>query len=62
VYADLVQGTFIAFAIIFGLWIVKDIIFWLITRKKCNVDALADELAGRGSVIKANAQKDTSNV
>lgn len=58
---SLIQSTFIALAIILGIWIVKDIILWLITRKKCTVNALVDEIGGRGSVIKANAEQDTSN-
>jgi hypothetical protein len=58
---SLIQGTFLALAIILGMWIVKDVVFWLITRKKCNVNDLVDELASRGSVIKANAEKDTNS-
>ena len=58
---SLIQGTFLALAIILGIWIVKDIVLWLITRKKCNVNDLVDELASRGSVIKANAEKDTNS-
>jgi len=57
---SLIQGTFIAFAIIFGVWIIKDFILWLMTWKKCNVDSLVDELAVRGSVIKASPEKDES--
>jgi hypothetical protein len=58
---SLIQGTFLALAIILGILIVKDIVLWLITRKKCNVNDLVDELATRGSVIKANAEKDTNS-
>ena len=57
---SLIQGTFFAFAIIFGIWTIKDFILWLMTTKKFSVDSLVDKLAARGSVIKANSEKDQS--
>jgi hypothetical protein len=54
---NLIQGTFVAFAIIFAVWTLKVFFVWFAQHKNCTVDALIEELGGRGSVIKSNPEK-----
>lgn len=50
--ANIIQGTFVAFAIIFALLIFKDIKCWWCNKENLTVDELAKELGQRGTIIK----------
>ena len=49
---DLIQGLFVAFAIIIGLLVLKDGYAWWCETRGISVNDLADELGERGSVIR----------
>lgn len=54
---NIIEGTFIAFAIIVAVLIIKDGICCLKNRGNFSVDVLAEDLGGRGSIIKPSGKQ-----
>lgn len=56
---NLIQGTFVAFSVIFGLLLTRDIARWWHCRDALQVDSLANDLGSRGSIIRGPSPKDS---
>ncbi len=54
---NVIKGTFIAFSVIFGVLLIKDLIKWWRCKDEMDVDALAENLGSRGSIIPGVAPK-----
>lgn len=52
-----IEGTFVAFAFVIAILILKDGACWIKNRVSLSVDALAEDLGGRGSVIKPSGKQ-----
>ena len=46
-----IQGTFVAFSVIFGCFILIQLKKWLFNIKKLNIDKLSDDLGKRGTIL-----------
>lgn len=54
---SVIEGAFVTFSIIVAALIIKDGTCWLKNRNKLSVDVLAEDLGGRGSIIKPNGKQ-----
>ena len=59
---NVIEASFLVFSLICGCYTVREAIRWLKYRDTLSVDALSNELGGRGSVIQPNEQKATPAV
>ena len=58
---NVIEGTFVAFALIIGVIILRDGICCIKTRGKLSVDDLTQDLGSRGSIIKPTEKATSAN-